>query len=192
VTGLLGLTAFSTFVGAFVAIAALNTDFNIATDYISKLGSRGQPYAQCWNVIGFGFVGLNLACFGWLFGVCRNDRVLGACLLVAGLGFACAAIPTDFRNEDAALSKAHYASLCFGLAGWCCGLARLASSKPTDDFAHKTATYTIALSLIPMTAITGQVLAEPIAHRIVILVVFAWIVANCVHLLRPTVKTRIV
>ena len=184
-TGILGLSAVLTFVVAFLVIGALTPDFHIASDYISKLGSRGQPYAGWWNAIGFAGVGLAFALFGFLFGLCTNDRVLGACLLIAGLGFAFAAIPTDFTDEYATLSKAHYASICFGLAGWCFGLARLTGAKSTNDFGRKTATYTITLSLLPMIAIGGGVSAEPVAHRIVILVVFTWIVANSLQLLNP-------
>ncbi len=188
VTGILGLSAVLTFVVAFLVIGALTPDFHLAGDYISKLGSRGQPYAGWWNAIGFGVVGLAFALFGFLFGLCTNDRVLGACLLIAGLGFACAAIPTDFTDEYATLSKAHYASICFGLAGWCFALARLIGAESTNDFARKTATYTITLSLLPMIAIGGGGSAEPVAHRIVMLVVFIWVVSNSLQLLNPTLN----
>ena len=189
-TGILGLSVVLTFVVAFLVIGALTPDFHIASDYISKLGSLGQPYSGWWNAIGFGFVGLSFALFGFLFGLCTNDRVLSACLLIAGFGFAFAAIPTDFSDEYATLSKAHYASICFGLAGWCCGLARLTGAKSTHNFARKSAVYTITLSLIPMIAIGGGVSAEPFAHRMVILVVFCWIVANSLQLLKIHVDSN--
>ncbi len=190
-TGVLGLSAVLTFVAAFFVVGALTPDFNLANDYISKLGSQGQPYAGLWNAIGFGVVGFGFALFGLLFGVCSNDRILGTCLFIAGLGFAFAAIPTDFTDEASTLSKAHYASLCFGLAGWCIGLARLTGTNSNNDFARTTATYTVTLSLLPMLAISGGVSAEPVAHRLVIVVVFAWIVANSLQLLKLNVKPKI-
>lgn len=184
-TGVLGVFAVMTFVVAFFVFGTLTPDFQLADDYISKLGSRGQPYANWWNAIGFGVVGCAFALFGFLFGLCLNDRVLGTCLCLAGLGFAFAAIPTDFTDEQSALSKAHYASICFGLAGWCIGLARLTGKNSQNYFARTTATYTIALSLLPMIAIRGGVSAEPVAHRFVIVVVFMWVVSNCLRLLKP-------
>ena len=184
ITALLGLSSVSVFVVSFLLFAALNHDFNIAGDYISKLGAPDQPFAIWWNFIGFATVGTALATFGWLFGLCRNDRVLGACLMVSGIGFALAAVPTDFTDANAPLSKAHYASICFALAGWCCGLARLLGDRSANDFAQTTAGYSVALALLPMICISGGVSAEPIAQRIVLVVVFAWVVLNSVQLLR--------
>lgn len=183
-TALLGLTSVSVFVGSFFLLGNLNPGFDIGSDYISKLGTHGQPYANYWNLIGFGAVGLTLAIFGWFFGACRNDRVLGTCLMVSGIGFALAAVPTDVTDAHSSLSKTHYASLCFALAGWCCGLARLAGARPGHDFARTTANYTIALVLLPMLCISAGVSTEPIAHRVVLVVVFTWVSLNSIHLLR--------
>lgn len=191
ITAFLGLSSVSVFVASFFLFACLNSDFRIAGDYISKLGAEDQPYAGWWNFIGFATVGIVLASFGWFFGLCRNDRVLGACLVVSGIGFALAAVPTDFTDAQSPLSKAHYASICFSLAGWCCGLARLLSDGSTNDFARTTASYSVVLGLFPMVCISGGVSAEPIAHRIVLVVVFGWIVLNCLHLLKPCFRRRI-
>ncbi|MBX3416031.1 MAG: DUF998 domain-containing protein [Pirellulaceae bacterium] len=188
-TAALGLSAVSIFVAAFFVFGALNPDFNLANDYVSKLGSRGQPFAFGWNLIGFGVVGLALATFGWFFGICKNDRVLGICLVVAGLGFALSAIPTDFDDEHSSFSKAHYVSICFGLAGWCFGLARITSNRSIDEFGRKISNCAIVLVLVPVVGITGGISAEPVAHRVVILVVFFWIVGNSMHLIR-TVDER--
>jgi hypothetical membrane protein len=190
-TALLGLSSVAIFVVSFFLIGILSPDFHIASDYISKLGTQGQPYANCWNLIGFGVVGIALATFGWLFGLCRNDRVLGTCLAVSGIGFALAAIPTDFTDADSSLSKAHYASICFALAGWCCGLARLAGSRSTNDFSQTTANYTVALALLPIVCVGGEISAEPIAHRIVLAIVFTWIILNSIQLLRLNPTKRI-
>lgn len=185
-TGILGLVSVTLFASAFFLIAVLNRNFDVASDYISKLGSNGQPYAFYWNTFGFGLVGLAMASFGWGFGLCMNDRVLGACVLVSGLGFAMAEIPTNLSNATSELSKAHYVSVCVALAGWCLGLARLSSSKIPDRFARHSANYTILLSLLPLLGIGGGISAEPIAHRILLVVVFGWINVISFRLLRST------
>ena len=86
----------------------LHPDFDFLGDFISKLGGRGQPNGGYWNAFGFLSVGLLLATFGWLFGLCKDDRILGACLLVSGIGFAFTAIPADFGDAESPFSKAHF------------------------------------------------------------------------------------
>jgi hypothetical protein len=190
-TALLGLSSVSIFVGSFMLFGLLNPDFDMVSDHISKLGVHGQPYADHWNLIGFGMAGMALAAFGWFFGMCRNDQLLGTCLMFSGIGFALAAVPTDFADAHSSLSKAHYASICFALAGWCLGLARLAGDNSTTDFARATANYSVALSLLPMVGISGGLSAEPIAHRLILAVVFTWIVLNSIQLLRQNVTPQI-
>lgn len=179
-----GLASVSIFAITFFLFAILNPDFDVASDYISKLGSKGQPYSHFWNVVGFGLVGIVLATFGWFFGMCAKDRVLGACLMVSGIGFAMAAIPADFADAHSPLTKAHYASICIALAGWCFGLARLSGSKSTDGFSQTTANYTVVLALLPMLGIGVGISAEPVSHRLVLVVVFGWIVLNSIRLLK--------
>ncbi len=183
---LFGLLSVAIFAGAYFSIGLLAPDFDIAGDYISELGAQGRPYAGYWNLIGFGIVGCALALFGWFFGLCRDDRILGGCLAVAGIGFAFAAIPADFSEAHSPLSKAHYAAICFSLAGWCCGLARLACGRSTNDFAQTTANYSVALALLPMVCIGGGISAEPIAHRLVLVVAFTWVTLNSIQLLRQS------
>ncbi|MEM9410629.1 MAG: DUF998 domain-containing protein, partial [Planctomycetota bacterium] len=131
-TAICGLLSVAVFVIAFMLLGFLHSDFNFFDDYISKLGGIDEPNALFWNIFGFGAVGVFLATFGWLFGLCRDDRILGACLMVAGAGFALAAIPTDFADPKSPLSTAHFMSICISLAGFCVGMARLTSSKSTD------------------------------------------------------------
>jgi hypothetical protein len=135
-------------------------------------------------------VGLLLAAFGWLFGLCKNDYVLGACLMVAGFGFALAAIPTDFSDEQSPLSKAHYVSVCLALAGFCFGLARL-TGRQSSVRERVTANWVISLSILPIVCVTGGVSAEPVAHRIILIVVFAWLVLNCLQLLNHDSATDV-
>ncbi|MEL7496767.1 MAG: DUF998 domain-containing protein [Planctomycetota bacterium] len=190
-TGTLGLAAVLVFVVTFVVLGALTPDFQFVNDYISKLGSRGQPYADWWNTIGFGIVGVAFAAFGFLFGLCVRDRVLSFCLMVAGLGFAMAAVPTDFNEQHDVLSKAHHAAICFGLAGWCFGLARMTRAGSTDEFSRTMATYTITLSLLPMIAMGGGISEEPVAHRLVMLVVLTWVLVNSLILLLAKDRTGV-
>ena len=183
-TAVCGLLSVSVFVCSFMIFCFLHPGFDILGDFISKLGSKGQPYAICWNVSGFATVGLLLATFGWLFGLCQGDRVLGACLVVSGVGFTLAAIPADFADAQAPLSKAHFVSVCLSLAGFCFGLARLSGSRSTKQD-RNIANVVIVLAIIPVVCVSGGVSAEPIAHRIILAVVFTWVVLSSIRLLRP-------
>ena len=65
--------------------------------------------------------------------------------MVAGFGFALAAIPADFSDVESPLSKAHFVSICLALAGYCFGLARLAGSRSSAS-ERVTASWLIVLS----------------------------------------------
>ena len=186
-----GLLAVSVFVSSFVLFSCIHPDFDAMRDYISKLGGLGQPNAIFWNIVGFGAVGILLSAFGWLFGLCRNDRVLGACLLVAGVGFSLAAIPTDFSEPKSPQSAAHFASVCLSLAGFCLGLARLTGPWSTD-YDRKMANWVVGLAVLPIICCAGGVSAEPVAHRVILLVVFTWVVLNSMRLLRIDFQTELV
>ena len=103
--------------------------------------------------------------------------------MVAGLGFALAAIPTDFADTQSTLSKAHFVSICFSLAGYCFGLARLTGTQSTD-YERITASWVIVLAVLPVVCVSGDISAEPVAHRIMLAVVFTWVVLNSLRLLR--------
>ena len=182
-TATCGLLSVSVFACAFFLFGFLRPDFDVCRDLISKLGARDRPYALCWNIFGFGAVGGLMASFGWLFGLCKNDRVFGSCLTVAGMGFAFAAIPTDFADEQSPFSRAHFVSICLSLAGYCLGLARLTGSQSP---AHEriVAQWVIALAILPVFCVSGGVSAEPVAHRMILIIVFAWIVLKSLELLR--------
>ncbi|MEM6692090.1 MAG: DUF998 domain-containing protein, partial [Planctomycetota bacterium] len=173
-TAACGLLSVTVFACSFTVLGILHPDFNVFSDFISKLGTGGQPQAIYWNVLGFAVVGLLLAAFGWLFGLCKEDRILGTCLMIAGLGYAFAATPTDFTNADSPFSKVHFVSVCLSLAGYSFGLARLTGSQSTD-FDKTAAKIVVTLSILPIICVSGGVSAEPIAHRIILTVVFAWV-----------------
>lgn len=189
-TAVFGLLSAFVFICSFTLFSFLHPDFDVFVDFISKLGAKGQPNSLCWNVVGFGTVGLLLAAFGWLFGLCKNDRVLGTCLVVAGFGFSLAAIPTDFADAESPLSKAHFVSICLSLAGYCFGLARLTASRSTQT-ERIIANWVIALAIFPIAGVSGGFSAEPVAHRIILTVVFTWVVLNSLQLLRPNTTAEV-
>lgn len=170
--GLLSVTVFSV---AFTVCGLLNPDFDLLRDHISKLGASGQPNAVFWNWIGFVFTGLGLAAFGWLLGSSYRDRLLGSCLVVSGFGFALGAIPTDFDSPDSPASKAHFVAICFSLAGWFFALARLAQSPSSDEVTRKSVTYTMTLTLPPLLAQGGGMIAEAVTHRLLLAIIFGWV-----------------
>ena len=176
-----GLSSVLLFLLAFLLFGFLHPSFDAVGDFISKLGGKGQPLALWWNIVGFGIVGLLLAAFGWLFGICRNDRILGGCLVVAGIGFGLGAIPADFSDPQSPFSAAHFVSICLSLAGYCLGLARLSGSRMPDED-REIANWVIALSLLPIICVSGGISAEPVAHRAILTVVFSWVVLNSLRL----------
>ena len=183
-TAMMGALSVSVFVITFLTIANLNSDFNILTDYISKLGAVGQPYSRIWNYTGIGFVGASLATIGWLLGACRPDRVLGFCLVLSGVGFALAAIPTDLNDADSTLSKIHFVSVCMSLAGWCMGLSRLTSHANKDSFSKSAAYVAVTSVAFPLMGLAADLIAEPIAHRMILAVIFAWVGVVSYQLIR--------
>ena len=189
-TAAFGLSSVTIFLVTFAVFAFLRPDFDVFADFISGLGSRGQPFAVWWNGIGFAAVGLCLAAFGWLYGLCRQDRLLGVCLVVAGLGFALAAIPTDPLNKQGVHSKAHFLSVCLSLAGFSLGLARLSGPR-ASRWERTSANWVIVLTLVPVICVPGGISAEPLAHRIILLVVFGWVVTVSCRLLNTEPNTEV-
>ena len=185
---LFGLGAVGLFVISYLILAVLNPEFDWLRDHISKLGAENQPFAMIWNITGFATVGICLGIFGWTFGSVMNDRLLGTCLAVAGVGFAMAAIPTDFDNTQSPLSKAHYVSLCLSLAGWCLGLARLMNTSPQNSNHHRYASYAVGMALLPIAGTSTQLSGEPLAQRIVLAIVFTWIVLTSLQLLTSSFR----
>ena len=177
-----GLAAVVVFCLAFLILGLLHPNFDLLYDFVSKLGGKGQPNAVAWNLLGFGLVGLLFAVFGWNYGVLKNDRLLGGCLVFAGVGFLLGAVPTDFSNSNSPLSKAHFASICLALAGYCFGLARLTGSKVAESERIKSQ-WVIGLAILPVVCVSSGISAEPVAHRVILFVVFAWVVESSLNLL---------
>ena len=123
--GIFGLLSALFLVMALFVFGLLNPNFSFWEDYISKLGSKGEPNAFWFNAIGFILVGLLLFAFGLGYGKLLNDQLLSLLLSLFGLGFACTAIPIDIEFSRTSVSKAHIIAICLGLAFWLFGLARL-------------------------------------------------------------------
>lgn len=174
----MGLSAVTLFAVSFVIFAGLNPEFNLIQDYISKLGAQGQPYSLGWNVIGFFAVGVLLALFGYGFGRSISDELVAVCLAVGGLGFALAALPTDLAHSTSVLSKSHYAAICVSLAGWCFALARIGGHPTIEKAVKRRASVASVLLVVAMAAHVAA--TAPSTHRLVVLVVFGWVVSNCI------------
>ncbi len=174
---LCGLLAVGTFAASFLTFASLTPDFDWLNDYISMLGARGAPYATAWNISGFVIPGLLLAIFGATLGLSLKDRISGACLVVAGLGFAVAAAPTDPMDANATLSKAHFASICISLAGWCGTLARVSSMDRIDVRIRYWTSRASLLVFLPVMLVAAELVSPPLAHRLILLIIFGWISA---------------
>lgn len=187
-TAILGIVTVTVFLLAYFVVGLLNPQFHLVHDFISKLGAPGQPLATYWNLIGFGVVGFLFAAFGFSLGLVLQDRWVGMCLLVSGIGFALASVPTEFSDPDSSLAKIHFVSICIAMAGWCVALARMGYIESKHGLMKPAANIAAALSIAPMVAMAGSISSEPIAHRLVFFVVFGWIlfVSTCLLLRRST------
>lgn len=175
ITATLGIAAVVIFGIALVVIASLTPEFGYLEDYVSELGAQGQPYAIWWNLIGFLFVGILLAAFGFVYGKVVKDRWVGFCLALFGFGFATTALPIDMADSESALSTAHVIAICLGLAGWMFGLARMAQIKTLEKSVRYSANIAAILVVLPMFGFVAGLWSMPVTHRLVFAVVFGWV-----------------
>lgn len=159
---------------AFFVVGLYTPNFNFLTDYISLLGASEGALSIVWNVVGFGLTGALFGMFGWTIGHVVGDRIMGCCLVLMGLGFMFAAAPTDFEDAESQLSKIHFASICIALAGWCFALARIGQNEQLDRSLKKSSNLALVLAIGPFIGLAGNVVPEPIAHRLVLAVIFGW------------------
>lgn len=183
-TAYLGISVVVIFGTALIIIASLTPEFSYLEDFVSKLGAQGQPYALWWNMIGFLLVGFLLTAFGYSYGRVVNDRWIGICLALFGIGFAATALPIDLGNSESALSTAHVVAICLGLAAWMFGLARLAHIKKIGKAVRYSANIAAALVVLPMFGFVAGLLSMPLTHRLVFVVVFGWVAYSSINLLR--------
>ncbi len=179
VPAVFGLATVGVFLGAFAVFSQLAPGYDALNDYISQLGSRGQSGALWWNLIGFVLVGGLFTGFAVTYGKAVNDWFTALCLTVAGIGFALGGIPTDMTDAAATMSVAHFVSICLCLAGWFMSLARMSHLK---RFYGTNAV--IVLSMVPVISLATELVTAPIAHRMMIAVVFGWVLFTSIQLLR--------
>jgi len=182
--GILGVLAFTLFLGSLLIFGFLSKDFSFSSDVISKLGARDQPHALWWNLIGFVMVGLLLIGFGLSYGKVLNDRLTGILLALFGLGFALTSIPIDLGETDTTFSKAHVVAICLALAFWLFGLARMSGKASMNKSTKLRANVAAILLVISMIGGALALWSIPITHRLVFGVVFGWTLITSMGLLR--------
>ena len=184
-----GVSSVCVFVLTFILCWLLTPGYNPIFDHISKLGTVDSPCGLIWNTIGFGLVGALLAIHGVCFGLALGDRVLALALLIGGIGFSIAAIPTDFADASSTLTRAHYASVCVALGGWFCGMARLLSLGTLDRITSLASHCALVLVIVPIVAAETSASPEALSHRMILVVLFSWVVVNCLGVIQRKAAT---
>ncbi|WP_425392042.1 DUF998 domain-containing protein [Ekhidna sp.] len=182
ITGYLGIAAISLFFISLIVFGLLNQNFQFMSDFISKLGAKGEPYALWWNLTGFLLVGITLTIFGFAYGMIIKDKLVGILLSLFGLGFAFTAIPMDMINDRSPVSKAHIVAICLGLACWLFGLARMGYNPALASKVRRRANVAAILLVSAMAGFALQLWPMPLTHRLVFIVVFGWTLLASVEL----------
>ncbi|MEP1031994.1 DUF998 domain-containing protein [Ekhidna sp.] len=182
--GLIGLLSVSLFVISLIVFGSLHPKWNFLNNFISQLGAKGEPLALWWNLIGFVNVGLLLLLFGLYYGKVLKDKLAGILLSLFGLGFALTAIPTDELDSKSAVSKAHVVAICFALAFWLFGLARISSNGSNSAQIRYRANIAAVLLVSSMIGFAIGLWSMPLTHRLVFAVVFGWTAWTSFGLLR--------
>ena len=167
-----------------MVFGTLNSEFSFFNDFVSKLGANGQKYAIWWNIIGFGAVGVLLFLFGINYGKVIKDNFAGILLALFGVGFSLTAVPVDFNDSDSPISKMHVLAICFALAFWLFGLARISYNSRLCNQVKKMANFTAIFVVLPMFAVAFEIISMPITHRLVFAVVFGWTLITAIKLIR--------
>lgn len=183
-TAILGFASVLLLLLSLMVFGNLNTEFRFLEDYISMLGAQGQPNALWFNIFGFVLVGLLLFGFGLGYGLILKDRLLAVFLSLFGLGFAFAAIPTDFQPERDAASKAHIVAICLGLAFWMFGLARIGANKNLSSKVRQGANIVSGMLALAIVGAATDLYSMPFAHRMVFAIVFGWTLLTAIGLMR--------
>ena len=183
-TAYCGILGVILFVISFIILGSLNSDFSFIGDFVSKLGARGEPNALLWNIIGFGMVGLLMIGFGLGYGVSINDKLAGILLALFGAGFMITSIPVDMLNSNNPYSKAHIVAICFALAFWLFGLARISYNPLLDKKVRVRANMTAVLIVASIIGFALDLWSEPLTHRLVFILVFGWTLISAIEVLK--------
>ena len=189
-TGIIGISSVVILILSILVIGNANEEFSFTEDFISKLGTQGQPNALWYNIFGFGIVGILQMAFGYLYGRILNDKWVSVLLSLFGLGFALTAIPTDIDLPNSPLSKAHILAICLGLASWLFGLSRLGYSPKINKGTKQQGNVTAILLVLSMVGFTIGLWSMPITHRLVFGIVFGWTALTSYELIRSSFTTQ--
>jgi len=180
--GGIGLSSVVILITSILIFGFLNSDFSLTQDFISKLGARGEPNSQLFNIVGFGIVGILLFLFGFAYGSLLNDKLLAYLIGMFGLGFALTSIPIDIEHSRAVISKVHILSICLGSACWLLGLSRLSYNLNFDKKIRCRANIAAVLLVASMIGFVLGLWSMPITHRLVFGIVFGWTAITSVEL----------
>lgn len=183
-TGWTGLAAAGLFAGALGVFAALDPTYSHLTNAVSELGAVGAPNQLAWNLIGFVAVGLLLAAFGRGLGREIATPSAGGLLILFGLAFAATAIPADMSDLGSPGSTAHIVASQAVLLFWALALVRLLFVRRAGPALRWIAAVALALAIGAIIVRGLEALQPGLSQRLSFAVVFGWVAATSLVLLR--------
>lgn len=183
-TGWTGLAAAGLFAGALGVFAALDPTYSHLTNAVSELGAVGAPNQLAWNLIGFIAVGLLLAAFGRGLGREITTPSAGGLLILFGLAFAATAIPADMSDLGSPGSTAHIVASQAVLLLWALALVRLLFVRRAGPALRWIAAVALALAVGAIVVRGLEALQPGLSQRLSFAVVFGWVAATSMVLLR--------
>lgn len=183
-TGRLGLLTTLIFSAGLMLFASLDPAYSHATKAVSELGAVGAPNQLAWNLIGFLGVGLGLAAFGWGLGSVIADRWTGGLATLFGLAFAATAIPADMNDLGGPGSVAHIVASQAVLLFWAAALIRLLFVRRAGAALRWIAAAALALAVGAIVVRGLELLPPGLSQRLSFAVVFGWVAATSLVLLR--------
>lgn len=183
-TGRTGLAAAGLFAGALGVFAALDPTYSHLTNAVSELGAVGAPNQLAWNLIGFIAVGLLLAAFGRGLGREITTPSAGGLLILFGLAFAATAIPADMSDLGSPGSTAHIVASQAVLLLWALALVRLLFVRRAGPALRWIAAVALALAVGAIVVRGLEALQPGLSQRLSFAVVFGWVAATSMVLLR--------
>lgn len=183
-TGRLGLLTTFVFIAALLVFAALDPAYSHVTKAVSELGAVGAPHQLAWNLIGFLGVGLALAVFGCGLGKAVGDRWTGGLASLFGLAFAATAVPADMSDFASPGSVAHIAASQAVLLFWAAALIRLLFVRRAGAALRWIAAAALALAVGSIVVRGMDLLPPGLSQRLSFAVVFGWVAATSMVLLR--------
>lgn len=182
--GWTGIGATGLFAAALALFAAVDPAYSHLTNAVSELGAVGAPNQLAWNLIGFLSVGLLLAAFGWSLGRVVGAASAGWLLGLFGLAFAATAIPADMSDLSSPGSLAHIAASQAVLLFWAAGLIRLLFAGRFGAGARLVTGLALALAIGTIIIRGAELLPPGLTQRLSFAVVFGWVAATSLMLIR--------